>query len=74
VACLLATAVFVTVTRAAGDAPLTKAVKARDLQAVHALIKAGTDVNAKSGDGSTPLLWAASNSGSPMAQRPERSW
>jgi len=34
-------------------------VKAGDLQAVRALIKQGADVNVKSGDGSTPLLWAA---------------
>jgi ankyrin repeat protein len=68
VACLLATAVFVTVTRAAGDAPLTKAVKSSDLQAVRALIKSGADVNARSGDGSTPLLWAASNSNVEIAR------
>jgi ankyrin repeat protein len=68
VACLLATAVFVTVTRAAGDAPLTKAVKAGDVQAVHALIKAGTDINVRSGDGSTPLLWAVSNSNVEVAR------
>jgi uncharacterized protein len=68
VACLLAAAVFVTVTRAAGDGPVTKAVKAEDLQAVRALIKAGTDVNAKSPDGSTPLLWAAERSAHEIAQ------
>ena len=67
VACLLATAVFVTVTRASGDSPLTKAVRAGDVQAVRALIKSGADVNAKSGDGSTPLLWAADRSAHDIA-------
>jgi uncharacterized protein len=68
VACLLAAVVFVTVTRAAGDSPVTRAVKAEDLQAVHALIKSGADVNAKSGDGSTPLLWAAERSAHEIAR------
>jgi ankyrin repeat protein len=54
-------AVFVTVTRASGDSPLTKAVKANDLAGVRALIKSGANVNARSGDGSTALLWAANN-------------
>jgi uncharacterized protein len=61
VACLLATAVFVTVTRASGDSPLTKAVKANDLTSVRTLLKSGANVNAKAGDGSTALLWAANN-------------
>ncbi len=61
VACLLATAVFVTVTRASGDTPLIKAVKANDLAGVRTLIKSGASVNAKAGDGSTALLWAANN-------------
>ena len=56
---LLGAAVFVAVTGAAGDSPLTQAVKAGDVQAVRALVKSGTDVNIRSGDGSTPLLWAA---------------
>jgi uncharacterized protein len=47
---------------AAGDSPLTKAVKARDLAAVRTLLASRADVNARSGDGSTPLLWAAHNS------------
>jgi ankyrin repeat protein len=55
---LLGAAVFVAVAGASGDGPLTKAVKAGDLQAVRALIKSGGDVNIRSGDGSTPLLWA----------------
>jgi uncharacterized protein len=61
VACLLATAVFVTVTRASGDSPLIKAVKANDLTGVRTLLKSGANVNAKAGDGSTALLWAANN-------------
>ena len=60
-ACLLATAVFVTVTRASGDTPLIKAVKANDVAGVRTLIKSGASVNAKAGDGSTALLWAANN-------------
>ena len=58
---LLAAAVFVAVASASGDSPLTKAVKANDVQAVRVLMKSGTDVNVRSGDGSTPLLWAANN-------------
>jgi ankyrin repeat protein len=58
---LLAVAVFVAVASASGDSPLTKAVKANDVQAVRVLMKSGTDVNVRSGDGSTPLLWAANN-------------
>ena len=58
---LLAVAVFVAVTSASGDGPLTKAVKSNDVQAVRTLVKSGADVNVKSGDGSTPLLWAANN-------------
>jgi ankyrin repeat protein len=58
---LLAVAVLVAVASASGDSPLTKAVKASDVQAVRALLKSGADVNIRSGDGSTPLLWAANN-------------
>ena len=58
-ACLVAVAVMVAVVVGAGDSALTKAVKAGNVQAARALIKQGADVNAKSGDGSTPLLWAA---------------
>jgi ankyrin repeat protein len=64
----VAAAVFVTVARASGDGPLTKAVKAGDLQAVRTLLKSGADVNAKSGDGSTPLLWATHRSAADIAR------
>jgi len=67
-ACLLATAVFVTVTRAAGDSPLIKAVKANDVQAARTLIKSGANVNTKGGDGSTALLWAANNGSVELAR------
>ncbi len=65
---LLATAVFVTFVSASGDGAMTKAVKARDLAAVRALVAAREDVNARSGDGSTPLLWAAHASHSEIAR------
>jgi ankyrin repeat protein len=58
---------FVAIAGAAGDSALTKAARAGDVQAVRALIKSGADVNAKSGDGSTPLLWAASSSSHEIA-------
>jgi ankyrin repeat protein len=58
---LLGAVVFAAVAGAVGDSPLTKAVKANDVQAVRALVKSGANVNAKSGDGATPLLWAANN-------------
>ena len=67
-ACLLATAVFVTVTRANGDSPLIKAAKSNDLAAARTLIKSGANVNAKGGDGSTALLWAANNGSVEMAR------
>jgi ankyrin repeat protein len=54
-------AVYVAVAGASGDSPLTKAVKANDVQAVRTLVKSGANVNAQSGDGSSPLLWAANN-------------
>jgi ankyrin repeat protein len=51
--------VLVAVVRGAGDSAVTKAVKAGDLAGVRKLIASRVDVNAASGDGSTPLLWAA---------------
>ena len=59
---LAAAAIFATIAGAAGDGPLAKAVKVGDSQAVRTLLKSGADVNARSGDGSTPLLWAAHGS------------
>ena len=67
-ACVVAVAVMVAVVLGAGESTLTKAVKAGDLQAVRALIKQGADVNAKSGDGSTPLLWAADGAAHDIAR------
>ena len=58
--CLVIVALSVTMD-GAGDSPLTRAVKDRDLNAVRTLVKSPSDVNARSGDGSTPLLWAAHN-------------
>ena len=44
---------------AADDLRLIEAAKRRDMSAVRTLIAAGTDVNARFGDGSTALHWAA---------------
>jgi ankyrin repeat protein len=44
---------------AAGETELLKAVKARDITAVHGLIARHVDVNAHEADGTTPLHWAA---------------
>jgi ankyrin repeat protein len=65
---VLIAAVLVTIVGASGDAPLVKAVKAGDVQAVRALIKSGADVNVRAGDGSTPLLWAAHGSSVDIAR------
>ncbi|MEO5923129.1 MAG: ankyrin repeat domain-containing protein [Bryobacteraceae bacterium] len=43
----------------AADAPLVEAARKQDSKAVRALIGQKADVNAKSKDGSTALLWAA---------------
>ena len=64
----LTAAVIGTVAAAGGDGSLAKAVNTGDVQTVRALIKSGTDVNAKSGDGSTPLLWAAHTSNLEIAK------
>ena len=42
-----------------GEPPLVDAVKRADSAAVRALIADGADVNARTGDGSTALLWAS---------------
>ena len=54
--CLMVAVLSVAIASASGDGPLTKAVKAGDVRAVRALIASKADVNARSGDGSTPLL------------------
>jgi uncharacterized protein len=67
-AAALTAAVIGTVAAAGGDGALVKAINAGDAQSVRALIKTGTDVNARSGDGSTPLLWAAHTSNLDIAK------
>src|SRR3989442_11326966 len=54
--------------RGAADSAITKAVKAGDFAAVRKLIAGRADVNAPSGDGSTPLLWAAHKSDVELAR------
>src|ERR1700674_4140252 len=46
-------------TAAGADLRLVEAVKKRDLEAVRTLLKQHADVNARSGDGATALVWAA---------------
>jgi len=60
---------LVTIVRGTGDSPVAKAVKAGDLATVRKLIAAHADVNATSGDGSVPLLWAAYDSDIEMARK-----
>ena len=67
-AAALTAAVIGTVAAAAGDGALVKAINAGDAQGVRTLIRTGTDVNARSGDGSTPLLWAAHTSNLDIAK------
>jgi ankyrin repeat protein len=55
IALLIAGAAMLT----AGDVALVDAVRNQDPQQVRALLKQRADVNARSGDGSTALLWAA---------------
>jgi uncharacterized protein len=49
----------VAATAAAADLRLIEAVRHQDLQQVRTLLNQRVDVNARSGDGSTALLWAA---------------
>jgi ankyrin repeat protein len=66
---LLSVAVLlVSVIHGAGDSAVTKAVKSGDLATVRKLIAAREDVNALSGDASTPLLWAVHKSDHEMAR------
>jgi ankyrin repeat protein len=59
---------LVGVLHGAGDTAVTKAVKSGDLASVRKLIGAHADVNAPSGDASTPLLWAVHKSDVEMAR------
>ena len=57
---LLATAVMVAGTAgAAGDIGLVEAARSQDHSRVRSLVTERTDVNVRSDDGSTALLWAA---------------
>jgi ankyrin repeat protein len=68
-AVLLSMAVLlVSIVRASGDSAVAKAVKSGDVAALRKLIAARADVNAPSGDGATPLLWAAHSSDIEMAK------
>ncbi|MCE2540494.1 MAG: ankyrin repeat domain-containing protein [Acidobacteria bacterium] len=51
------------------DGSLIGAVKARDAEAVDALLRAGMDVNAPAADGATALHWAAYHDALPLADR-----
>jgi len=62
VAVVLIAAVITTVAAAGRGGGLVDAINSGDVSAVRALIKSGADVNQRSGDGSTALLWAAHNS------------
>jgi len=59
---------LVSIVRAAGDGPVTKAVKDGDLAGLRKLIASRADVNAASSDGSTALLWAAYNNDADMSR------
>ena len=59
---LLAAAIVAAGVSASTDSlPLADAVKARDREAVRALIRSRVNVNAAEADGTTPLHWAAQN-------------
>ena len=68
VAVLLTAAVISTVAAAGRGGGLVDAINSGDVTAVRALIKSGADVNQRSGDGSTALLWAAHNSNVEIAR------
>src|SRR5262245_35676101 len=59
---------LVSTVRGAGDRAMTRAVKGGDLTSVRKLIATHADVNDQSGDGSTPLLWAAHSSNVDIAR------
>jgi len=68
VAALLTAALISTVAAAGRGGGLVDAINNGDVAAVRALIKSGTDVNQRLGDGSTALLWAAHNSNVEIAR------
>src|SRR5262245_28791518 len=55
----LMTFLMTPVTAAGADVQLVQAVRNQDLPQVRVLLNQHADVNARSGDGSTALLWAA---------------
>ena len=59
VACLVALAVATAAPAASDEPPLVEAAKHRDWQQVRALLTRAADVNVRSGDGATALLWAS---------------
>ena len=68
VAVLSTAAVISTVAAAGRGDALAAAIESGDVAAVQALIKSGADVNQRSGDGSTALLWAAHTSNVEIAR------
>lgn len=63
----LGVALMVAVTPAgAPDAPVADAAQRDDVEAVHALLEQGADVNAAQGDGMTALHWAADHGDAAM--------
>jgi uncharacterized protein len=67
-ALLLATAFApVAEVRAAESAPVADAARSGDVAKVRALLKAGADVNAAQGDGTTALHWAAMSGNTELA-------
>jgi ankyrin repeat protein len=64
-------AVFLSITgtlAANGDLPLTEAVRARDVRTVRTLLGQKVDVNGRSTDGATALLWAVHGNDDELAE------
>ena len=57
--CFVSMSMSATAAAAAPDQPLADAAQARDVEAVRALLRDGSDVNAAQSDGMTALHWAA---------------
>jgi ankyrin repeat protein len=66
--CLAVALLSVAIAGASGDSAVATAVKAGDVAALRTLIASKADVNARAGDGSTPLLWAAHDSNVEVAR------